>query len=274
MSTLNGVNVMLMGPAGTGKTYSLGTLVDSGLEVFYVPLENGLESLLGYWADKGKEIPENLHWSETITSTSSLVDLLDSAKKANTLTLESLAKINDPNRNKYNQFLQLLETLNSFKDARTGTNYGAVNEWGTDRVVVLDGMTGVSRAALSMVVGGKPVKSMSDWGIAQTYVENLLSLLCDGCKCHFVLIAHVERETDQVLGGIKLMASTLGKALAPKIPSMFSDVILAVREGSSFVWSTASPIADCKTRNLPLAEKLPPNFGEIVKKWKSRNGGQ
>ena len=271
MSNLNGTNIMLMGPAGTGKTYALGTLVDAGMEVFYVPLENGLESLLGYWTDKGQEIPKNLHWSETIVAQSSLADLLDSAKKANTLTLESLSKVNDPNRHKYNQFLQLLETLNNFKDSRTGEVYGAVNEWGTDRVIVLDGMSGVSRAAMSMVIGGKPVKSMADWGIAQTYVENLLNLLCDGCKCHFVLIAHVERETDQVLGGVKLMASTLGKALAPKIPSMFSDVILATREGTTFTWSTSSGIADLKTRNLPLADKIKPDFGQVIMKWKSRD---
>ena len=29
---LPGVNVLLMGPAGTGKTHSLGTLVEAGIE--------------------------------------------------------------------------------------------------------------------------------------------------------------------------------------------------------------------------------------------------
>ena len=47
--TLPGVNVLLMGPSGTGKTYSIGTLVDMGVEVFYLALESGMESLLGYW---------------------------------------------------------------------------------------------------------------------------------------------------------------------------------------------------------------------------------
>lgn len=36
--TLPGVNVLLMGPSGTGKTYSIGTLVDMGVEVFYLHL--------------------------------------------------------------------------------------------------------------------------------------------------------------------------------------------------------------------------------------------
>jgi len=61
-SSLPGFNVMLMGPAGSGKTHALGTLVDSGIEVFYLALEPGLESLLGYWTDRGLPIPANLHW--------------------------------------------------------------------------------------------------------------------------------------------------------------------------------------------------------------------
>ena len=60
-SMLPGVNVLLMGPAGTGKTHSLGTLADAGVELFYLGLEPGLESLLGYWTDKGLEVPPNVH---------------------------------------------------------------------------------------------------------------------------------------------------------------------------------------------------------------------
>ncbi len=86
------------------------------------------------------------------------------------------------------------------------------------------------------------------------------------------MIAHVERETDAILGGVKLMVSTLGKALAPKLPPMFSDVILTVREGTSFTWDTGSAMADVKSRNLPIQSKLPPTFQAILDKWRSRGG--
>ena len=89
---------------------------------------------------------------------------------------------------------------------------------------------------------------------------------------HFVLIAHVERETDMVLGGTKLMASTLGRALAPKIPPMFSDVILTTRQGDKWNWDTANVTADLKTRNLAIRGDLPPSFGPIIEKWKARGG--
>ena len=81
----------------------------------------------------------------------------------------------------------------------------------------------------------------------------------------------VEREVDQVLGGLKLTVSTLGKALAPKIPAMFSDVILTERNGDKWAWNVASSTADVKTRNLPLRSDLSPSFAQILDKWIARN---
>ena len=271
-SVLYGVNVLLMGPAGTGKTYSIGTLVDSGIGVFYLGLEPGLESLLAYYTDKGKPIPSNHHWHQLKAPSASFMEMIDSAKKINTMALDSLAKMSDPHRSKHNQFISVLEALNNFHDDRTGQDFGCVDTWGPDRAIVLDSMTGLGRAAMSLVVGGKPVRNQSDWGIAQDQVEKITRMLADNCRCHFVMIAHVERETDAVLGGIKIMVSALGNKLAPKLPPMFSDVILTVREGAKFGWDTGSALADVKTRNLAIAQGLPADFGVIISKWKSRGG--
>lgn len=271
-SVLHGVNVLLMGPAGTGKTYSLATLAESGVEIFYLGLEPGLESLIAYWKDKGKEIPANVHWHSLEAAKASFLELIDSATKINSMQLDTLAKMQDPNRSKHNQFIKMLEVLNDFPDDRTGQRFGCVDTWGTGRALVVDGMAGLARAAMSLVVGGKPVKNQSDWGIAQDQVEKIVRMLTDNCKCHFILVAHVEREQDAILGGIKLMVSTLGKALAPKLPPMFSDVVLTERSGSNFTWNTGSAMADVKTRNLAISEKLPADFRPIIEKWKSRGG--
>ncbi len=268
---LPGVNVMLMGPAGTGKTYSVGTLVDSGIDVFYLSIESGMESLLGYWKDRNLEIPKNLHWHKLAAPAADLTQMIANAKNINTLTLDSLAKMTDPNKSKHNQFISLLTALNDFPDDRTGDKYGPVNLWDQSRVLVIDGATGISQCAMALVVGGKAVRNQSDWGIAQDQVEKIIRMLCDNCPCHFVLLAHVERETDAILGGIKLMVSTLGKALAPKLPSMFSDVILTARSGDKWLWDTASAMADVKTRNLPIKSDNPPTFKTIMEKWLSRN---
>ena len=271
-STLNGVNVLLMGPAGTGKTTVCGTLADCGLEVFYLGLEPGLESLVGYFTDRKLPVPENVHWHQVEGKRASFADLISNATKVNTMSLDSLAKIADPNRSKYDMFTKILTALNDFKDDRTGQSFGCTDTWGPDRVLVIDGMAGLCRAAMELVIGGKPVSNQSDWGIAQKQVETLLFMLTNQLKCHFVLLGHVERETDAVLGGTKIMLSSLGKALGPKLPPMFSDVILTVREGSKFTWDTGSALADVKSRNLPIAQGLPATFTQIITKWKSRGG--
>lgn len=268
---LPGFNCLLMGPAGTGKTHAIGTLVDAGIEVFYIALEPGLESLLGYWVDRGLPVPPNLHWHTVKAPDASFTELLDVATKINTMSLEMLSKLQDTNRSKYNQFRSLYEVLNNFTDQRTGEAFGPVDKFDTTRAVAIDGLTGVNTASMLSVIGGKPVRSMPDWGLAQQQVETLLNKLCNNMRCHFLLLAHVEREKDEVLGGIKLMVSTLGNKLAPKIPALFSDVILTVRQGSKWNWDTANPMADLKTRNLPVSQDIQPSFAQIVKKWQARD---
>lgn len=270
---LPGFNVLLTGPAGSGKTHSIGTLADAGVETFVLFLESGSESLMGYYKDRGKPIPDNLHWHVMDRPKASFSEMMESAKAINSLSLKSLAEMSDPNRGKYNSFIKLLETLNNFPDDRTGQKFGAVDGWSPKRALVIDGMTGIGLAALSLVVGGKAVKSQSDWGIAQDQVEKIVRMLCDNCRCHFVLLSHVDREVDQVMGGTKLMVMSLGKALAPKIPPMFSDVILTVRAGADkWTWDTGNPQADVKARNLPFKAGLEPDFKQIVEKWKQRGG--
>ena len=271
-SLIAGVNVLIEGTTGTGKTYALGTLADTGVNLFCLFTESGLETLLGYWADRGLPVPDNVHWHILPRPSGSFSTLAESANLINTMTQESLHKMQDPNRAKSNQFVGLLRALTDFPDDRTGKKFGPVDSWGPDRCLAIDSLTGINPIALSLVVGGKPVKSQADWGIAQDQIEKLIRQLTDGCKCHFVLTAHVEREIDQVFGGVKVTVSTLGRALAPKIPPMFSDVVLSTRDGTKFSWSTAAPNADLKARNLPIADGLAQDFKAIINKWTSRGG--
>lgn len=271
-SLLPGVNVLIEGPTGTGKTHSLGTLADAGLDVFYLFTESGMETTLGYWTDRGLSVPPNVHWHVLPRSAGSFATLAASAQQINSLDFQALTKMQDSARGKHNEYVTLLKALSDFPDDRTGKRFGAVDSWGPDRCLCLDSLSGINPIVLSLVVGGKPVKNQGEWGIAMDQIEKLLRQLTDGCKCHFVLTAHVEREVDQVLGGAKLTVSTLGVKLAPKIPPMFSDVILTARMGDKFTWSTANSQADLKARNLPIANDLPQDFTQILSKWKSRGG--
>lgn len=269
-STLAGPNILLMGDAGTGKTMSVATLVETGIEVFYLSIEQGIESLFGYWTDQGKPIPANLHWHKIAAPKASFKELAASALKVNTLSYESLGKMTDVNRHLHNLFIKVNEAFADFPDDRTGKKFGAVDSWGPERAIVVDGLTGLSRAAMSLTVGGKPIRNPGDYGIAQGQLEGYLRLICDHCPCWFVLLAHVEKEIDPVLGGNKITVATIGRALPPLIPPMFSDVIYAQREGTKWTWNTAGTGVVTKARNLPWAEGIEPNFRPIYDRWCER----
>ncbi len=176
----------------------------------------------------------------------------------------------DPDRSTNNEFHRVLSACSNFKDDRTGKEFGAVDSWGTDKVLGIDSLTELSTAAMKMVIGNKPTASMPDYGVAQNNLMNFLRLLTQGCACHFVLTAHVSREKDEITGGIRLMTSAIGSAISGAIPPMFSDVIFTVREGDQFYWDLANPNVDTKSRNLPIKSKISPDFGVVMDKWKAR----
>lgn len=258
-----GVNVFLLGPTGTGKTHALRTLIDAGITPFIIFTEPGYEVL--------EDIPpEQCHWKYVPPATSGWASLLDNAKKINQLGYDSLSKMSGINKSEYQQFLEVVVTLSNFVCDRDGENYGDVAEWGPDRAIVVDSLSGLSQMAMDLVVGSKPTKAMPDWMVAQDNLQRLIDKLTNDTRCHFVMTAHIEPEKDEITGGTQLMASTLGRKLAPKLPRNFSDVILCRREESKFFWSTANNRADLKARNVAWSDNLEPSFVPLIKLWEDR----
>ena len=259
-----GVKDLLVGATGTGKTHSIRTLIDAGITPFILFTEPGFSSVLG-------DIPdEKLHWHYIPPTNASWQKMIDSAKKINTMSFDSLAKLQNINKSEYDEFIKILTSLCAFQCDRCGEEFGDITEWKNDRAIVVDSLSGLNIAAMNLVVGSKPTKSMADWGVAMDNLERLIQKLCVGTTCHFILTAHLEREFDEVTGATHLMPSTLGRKLAPKIPRFFDDVIQCRREGSEFFWSTAAMNADLKARNLPISDKLDPSFKQVIENWKSK----
>jgi AAA domain len=276
-SPLPAPNVLLQGATGTGKTTAILTLIKSGIVPFCIFAEPGFEVLahdkLGVLGKPGALIPpEQLHWQYIAPAPQTWEGMMQSAKNINMLSFEAISKMTDSKRTQHDQFHTFLGALNNYKCDRDGTVYGDVCDWGTGRAIVVDGLSGVSDMALGLVVGSKPVRHQGDWGIAMQLVANLFQKLCTDTRAMFILIAHEERELDEVQGGSRIMASTLGRKLAPKLPRFFSDVIHAERSGTKFTWSTATVGADLKARNLPIQDGLEPSFEAIIKNWKAQGG--
>ncbi len=274
MTHLPGVKVLLEGPSGTGKTYALGTLCDwaeqNNSEVFVLFTENGLETLLGYWSDRGKPVSKCLHYHTELTKSISLASLMDATDKIGKLSYEFVSKIQDNTRSQNNAFYKILESCNNFPDDRTGQKFGAVDLWDSSRIFVMDSLSETANACMKTVIGNKPTASQPDYGVAQNNLMNFLRLCTQGTACHFVLTAHVDRIIDEILGGKLIMTKAIGKAIAGNIPPLFSDVIYTVREGTDFYWDTAAIGVDTKTRSLPVASKQRPSFEPIMQKWLAR----
>jgi len=273
---LYGPKILLIGASGAGKTYALGTLVDWAakqtppISVRALFVESGLETLLGYWADRDRKVPDNLAYHVVKSKAVPLASLIEAAKKVGMLSYEGLTKSVDPNRSENNPYEALLMALANFPDDRTGKKLGNIGEWKSDTILAVDSLSELAWSAMKMVIGSKPTASPSDYGVAQNNLINLLRYLTQGFPPTVVMTAHIQRQTDEVTGTTKLMTKAIGKAMADDIPQLFSETIGAVRDGGAWWWDTQNPNLDTKTRYLPIAAKIKPDFAQIMDKWKKR----
>ena len=108
-SLLSGVNILLEGPTGTGKTWICGTLAEvKDLETFFLFTEAGIESLLAYFSDRGLDIPSNIHWHVLRRGTINFTTLAAVADTINRQTQDSLYKMQDPQRSQHKNSVLLI----------------------------------------------------------------------------------------------------------------------------------------------------------------------
>lgn len=267
-----GTKTLLLGPPGSGKTTSLVTFIEAGLDLFVLGTEPGFEeSLLD--AVEARNLPiEKLHYHYVAPATAPWSALINAAKQINSFGYEALSALKSGiSKSEYTQFLDLLAVLSDFTDERTGESFGPVDDFPTNCALALDSLSGVNIMAMDLMIGGKPTAHQGEWGVAMNAEEKLLLKLTSDLKCFFVLTAHIEKEPNLLTGVPQAMVSALGRKLAPKIPRTFSDVVLCVKEGNKFYWSNTAEDVDLKSRSLPFSDKLEPSFVQIVDVWKRRN---
>lgn len=267
---IHGPKVLLLGEPGHGKTDAIRTLLESGLKVFIIFTEPGMEVLLDKRRGKVYSCSEGLHWTYIPPVTADWKELADAADLLNKYTYKQCTEMGGVNKQKYRSFFDWVTAHSICKCDRCGTSFGPADklepydQW----CLVDDSLSSISIMALNLVIGSKPAVHQGEYGAAMFNLERFINKFAYDIPSMAVMMAHIEREGDEVSGGTTNMAATLGRKLAPKIPRPFSDVIHATRDGTKFTWSTITGNMLLKTRSLPLASGLAPSFKPIVDKWR------
>jgi hypothetical protein len=274
-------SVILEGEMGTGKTSALRTLLMdknggftgpsvSGIDyVFMINHEGGFEDVLG-------DIPaEKLGWKYIPVSEGSFDALIAMVQTINTQHPDTIQKMGGINKHMYKQFEQLLVTCNNAIDERTGKVLGPIFKFPQNWCLWYESISALTEIAKNNAIGDKPFMEMRDYQMVQNPVRKFLNHVVFSTKCLFVATAHLEREMDPTTNMPQLMISTVGKALAPVIPRFFSDVIVCLRTDAppqppTFQWATTVPGIRTKTRNLPWAQNMPPDFRPLMQRFKER----
>lgn len=262
-----------MGDTGAGKTDSIATWVEAGLDTFVLFTEpNGPDSLLA--SMERRKLPlDRLHWTTVSASAPAWDALEEMASEVNTKSYAALADLKAGiAKNKITGWYRFLSAIKNFHCDRTGEDYGDATEWNDSRCLVIDGLSGMNKMAREYTAGLKPTLHQGEWGIAMSLEENIVFKLCSDRGCFFHLIAHLDRSFSEVEQTTKLTLKALGNKLWPELVKNFSEVILARRgtTANTFHWSNADPNAVLKNRTFPISNNMPPTFVPLVESYRAR----
>lgn len=268
-----GPNVLLMGMPGSGKTFSIATLLKAGMEVFVIFTEQGRESLfegLKLWGVTEEE-RKDLHWCSVAPSSPGFRSMRKVMHDINTKEQKDLQGEKMIGQSKeFNQMLDMVDACGKFIDQH-GEDFGDVTTWSNKRALVVDGLSSINDMCMDLVVGAKPIKTIADWGMAMDAEMRFLKQLVHSTTCTFVLLAHLELNKDEVSGKIHKAPKLLGQKNTYDFGKYFSDVLLCEDKGNNtWTWTANKSNMQLKTRNLDYSKSLEPNFVPLLSNWAAR----
>ena len=203
------VKLLFIGNSGAGKTGALTSLVKDGYDLRVIDLDSGLDALINHVRE---EAPNRLGHIQFQT-------FRDRIK----MTPAGPKVVGSPKA-----YVNALAALEKWPDDGSDPS-----RWGDKTILVLDSLTNLGRAAFQWAVAANPTsKDPRQWyKTAQDLIEDVIAnLTSDEFETNVIVISHIEYVENQ--GIAKGYASSIGKALGPKIPRFFNTLILSETSGA------------------------------------------
>jgi len=206
----NFVKLLFIGNSGAGKTGALASLVEAGYELKIIDMDKGLDALIHHVSAINPKLLDKIEY----------VSFRDPIK----MTAQGAKVVGAPKA-----YVHAMAALEKWPedDSDPAT-------WGSDTILVVDSMTNVGRAAFQWAKAANPTsKDPRQWySAAQNLIEDLIAnLTSDSFQTNVIVISHVEI-MEQADGRIKGFASSIGKALGPKLPRFFNTLLLSETTGA------------------------------------------
>jgi hypothetical protein len=244
---------LMVGVTGAGKTGMLASLLDDGYKIRALDFDRGLDPLIGYAKKRGNLANLSYH---TLTDEFALRNGFMAIKKAPA-------------------FQRALSLLDNWDD------FGPVQSWGTDTILLLDTLGSMSKSSYNMVLqangivrpsGERGGPEQSHYGAAQDNIERLLLNLTnpDLVPCHVIVNAHWTYQ-EAGNGRIEPYPETIGKALNPTIGRKFNNLFsIGITAGVRQINVKKDGMIPCKAsrplknETYPIATGMSDIFKELV----------
>ncbi len=202
------VRILFIGASGAGKTGALTSLVAAGYKLRIIDMDNGLDALVNHIKTECPDKIDNVKYQtfrDKYKSGPAGINVAG-APKAYTGAVKALDKWDD-------------DTTPS--------------EWGADTILVIDSLTQLGFDAYAWARGMMPAtKEIRQWyQEAQNSIEYVMALVTsEDFKTNVIVISHIDVR-EQADGTMKGFASSIGKALGPKLPRFFNTLLLSETVG-------------------------------------------
>lgn len=234
---ITSVKSLLIGDSTTGKTGSLASLAAAGYKLRIFNFDNGLDALLSYvtnadspYVKQNPECYKNVYYKNFHNPRKAMPDgrLIPTGAKA---------------------WKNAIQFIQDGKAPEDNVDFGNINTWGPDVVVVFDSLTMMAGAAhtfhLSMNAALGALRTQNearrDIGATQQLIRDFLDLIFDPqLKCHILVISHITIVSETGVGitpdnkndGAAGYPSAIGRALSPHIPRWFNSMLVYKQFGS------------------------------------------